>query len=130
MSSEAGLEVGDGRVADHRAEALDRADLGQAADDGLAHTLPQQELGLVDGWVGARPRVEGDVEERRAELLGPLRLPVPDGGPAVLGAGRDVGAVGVEPPMAPDPTGDKGFVHGVALEKFVLRPVHLHGPEN
>src|SRR5438045_2705655 len=83
------------------------------------------ELGLGRVGGGARPRVEGDVEQRRPELLLALRLPGPDGGPAVLGAGRDVRAALVEAAVAPDPTGDEGLGHGIALEQLVLGPVHL-----
>ena len=122
---EAGLEVGDGRVPDHRAEALHSADLSEATDDGLAHTLSQQELGLGHGGVGAGPRVEGDVEQRGAELLGPLLLPVPDGGPAVLGAGRDVAALGVEPAVAAYAAGDQRLGDSLALQQLLVGPVDL-----
>ena len=61
----------------------------------------------VDVRVVLGPRLERDVEQRRGELLGPLRFPRLDGRHAVARPRRDVGAVVVEAAVAAHAAGDE-----------------------
>ncbi len=76
---EAPAEVGHGGVAQHGAEALDRADAGELRDGGLGDAVVEQEPGLGDVGEVLGPGLEPDVELGGAELLEALLVPRLDG---------------------------------------------------
>ena len=95
---------------------------------GCVHALLQQVGRLRHVRVVLGPGVEGQVEERSAELASVLRLPRLDRRDSDLRAGRDVVTVVVEPAMASHATRDQRLGEVVALEELRLGVLELVRP--
>ena len=86
---EAALEIGDHRVADHRAEPLHRPDAGEGVDDGPSTPCSMRKRAWATlGYGAARCRARRRGAGSRT--AGVLLLPCVDGRPPVCRSGRDV----------------------------------------
>src|SRR3546814_3157532 len=102
---EVALHVAGLEEADVGAEALDRADPGEGGHERLRHPGADEVAGLSDVREVLRPGLEGHVDRIRAEGGAALSLPGLDGRDPVPGAGRHVGTVVIEAPVAADAAG-------------------------
>jgi hypothetical protein len=83
---EVALHVAGLQVTDVGAEPLDGADARERRHQGLPYTRFDQQARLREVREVVRPRLERDVDDVAAEVLGVLALPCLDGGNAVLRA--------------------------------------------
>ena len=111
--------------ADHRAEALDRADPRQRRDRRLPHAFAQQVLRLRDVREDLGPELDRRVEDLGAELIAVRLLPRPDRGHTVTRARRDVPAVRVETAVAAHAARNERLGDVVIGEQLRLGPGQL-----